>query len=358
MINEVNPKALLVAERLDIAARIPLAKSLLEGGSDQEALELYSSMMLSDSPSGKFFEEGQIMSLNDRVDAFAKLAASVREFGFRQDRPVPVRNGVPVNGAHRIATSIAANVNVFTVEEATPPRHDYSYRYFESIGSDPMLVIQMSRIFIQYADKCRVAAFWQEATAYTETLIEEVGQSNVIYRAKFALKSLGRVPSILEACYGHEPWFSSLALPKLVRDRKLEQGGVLELLFFQLRDDKSTLDIKTALRNLMDAERGLVPHLLHIGDSNSDAIKVLEALLADTPTGLIESRFRLPMRFAWEVMNACEFLFLRLVHKLPNGSQLAVLNVAKRFAAFSRISSQKLKNRAGNWLRRDPRTRI
>jgi len=59
-------------------------------------------------------------SVDDYMKAAAALFTDMRDFGFRQDCPVPVDpDGELLGGAHRVASALALGINAVPVQHAT-----------------------------------------------------------------------------------------------------------------------------------------------------------------------------------------------------------------------------------------------
>ena len=110
-----NPLDVFSVKRLDIASRTPLVRSVVENWSPIWALELYREV--NEKLHLNNWNEPPKADSIDYMVSFFELINSIRLHGFDyMEGAIPIRDGIPVNGAHRLAASLVIGNEISTIE--------------------------------------------------------------------------------------------------------------------------------------------------------------------------------------------------------------------------------------------------
>jgi hypothetical protein len=110
----VRPESLVRPQRFDLIVKYDLFRALLNGG-DRAAEDRYRRHIAARTGGC----EGAKQSVDDYVQAATALLKSLQDDGFDPETPIRIggANGLPLDGAHRIAAALALDLEVLVVEE-------------------------------------------------------------------------------------------------------------------------------------------------------------------------------------------------------------------------------------------------
>ena len=108
----IDPLTLLRYNRFDIAAKLIFIKNKNKNTNCSFSQDVYRQHL---KVWNNFYENNpKKEKYSDFVNSFKKLFDSIQANGFRESSKVPVLNGLAINGAHRIASSIFLGTNLYT----------------------------------------------------------------------------------------------------------------------------------------------------------------------------------------------------------------------------------------------------
>lgn len=160
-LEEISPKQLLTINRLDLAVRYLIAKDILFGVENPANTSLYCRMILirTGANEGKgYFSEYERIGTSEYIDAIKKLADSMRKEGFNKEYAIPLgSNGVFLNGAHRVATALALEENIWISKYGEyAGATDFSISWFYNNGFTNDDIIRILRGYGDLYEECGI----------------------------------------------------------------------------------------------------------------------------------------------------------------------------------------------------------
>ena len=108
----VKAQDLLVPERLDIAFRFPLIRSIVNDTNPSWGIDFYFQYLDKCRNFGPY-SEGHKSSFLDYLNDFLDLIQSMNSFGYIEDSPaIKTNRNIPIEGAHRIAVARFLNLDL------------------------------------------------------------------------------------------------------------------------------------------------------------------------------------------------------------------------------------------------------
>lgn len=221
---------------------------------------------------------------------FDELIKSLKIHGF--DTTVSVipigKNGIPYNGAHRIAACIWFQLEVKTRLLKNRPGSVYDWQFFQTyqLHVPHGLRTEFTDVMaLQYAllksDSCRMIVVFPKALEEERDLQAFEGElkafGKIVYKNSLELTSNGLI-NLIEECYYREPWIGDdyhgvKAKFKLCWAQRLRVQAYL----FEPQDPGLVRLIKTRLRKHFSAGQ----HALHINDTPVETVRIAKAILND-----------------------------------------------------------------------------
>lgn len=276
----INPGELKLHARFDLPAKVAFAEALLKGRGEAWSEELYAAHIRAFNG---FFEhhEGVLVkrSKDDFVESFRSVVRSIAEHGFRQDLdPVPVSSdGVPINGAHRVAACIAAGRDVL-VEMRPEPAPVFDYRFFAQRGLGADQADLIARLAVRRAPDMRAALVWPAARAESSRVhdtLEPLG--DVVYCRPVHLPWRGLV-NVVRVVYERERWRggpqNGYAGAQTKATACYADGQTLYVALFVPKEGVDPVEAKAKIREHFGVGRSSI----HVCDTYEETLRVAEIL--------------------------------------------------------------------------------
>jgi hypothetical protein len=203
-IYEVNPKIFINPDRLDIMIKLGFLKSKITGQLNYDAslVEQYYLEHIRCFNFGKYYEFGSIKNSSDNfIDDFLLLFESIKECGFSVDRSIiPVnRLGVPINGAHRIACSIALDKPIRIVI-LDCESESYNVPFFSGRGLKSEAIRYALNFLIELNPSYRVGIIWPKGDILSKS--EYISE----YIFKSQSLSFNQITFLILLLYSNDEW--------------------------------------------------------------------------------------------------------------------------------------------------------
>lgn len=275
---EVQATELLNSNRFDIAAKVLYLEMLNSGVSFAE--EIYVDHIRAFTL-GKFIEPGSNNknSIAIFLEDFISIYEDIKQNGFDSEKSIiPCdKDLVIINGAHRVASAIAANRKVsLVVVGQQPPKYDYRFFMDRSVPRPYLDAIAIK--YVELSKKSHVAFLWPSAIG-SDSEVENL-IPNIVYKKKIKLTMNG-AHNLLSQVYLNEEWLGSIECNfpgvkgKLVECFK--GNGDLRIIVFDAPPDTSVLEIKESIRSIYNIGK----HSIHITDNHKEAINSARLTLND-----------------------------------------------------------------------------
>ena len=272
--DNLDPSELLTPSRLDIAAKLSLAKRILEGSDEAWGAELFSASLIALNPLEEFSEDNVKFSLDDYLEEFRRLLSSLSKAGFDSEiSKIPLaRDGSIWNGAHRIAACIA--LGSLVTAEATPEiPQTYDWHFFRRAGMHHFYLDEMAWQFCKASKNSRAIVLSGLGATESARVIENLGRRRGIFFAKtIELNDLGARRQI-RLLYDHLDWFTDDLLEKLVLER-FQSGSSATVCLYQEPNGGSSREIKEELRQLLGPQE--FERKIHGSDDWQETLKIAE----------------------------------------------------------------------------------
>jgi len=155
-LRRVKPDTLLSPARLDIVIKHSYFTSLLRPGMDEAAVGLYDQHIT--QRTGGLEDEKR--RTEDYHDAARALLASLQRDGFDPRHPVPIgTNGLPRNGAHRIAACLALNLPL-VVRDEPDPGPEWGFEWFRTREFTREQLDHLVRSYARLSPRVVAFVFW------------------------------------------------------------------------------------------------------------------------------------------------------------------------------------------------------
>ena len=208
------------------------------------------------------------------VSAFQSIEKSILDEGFDSQRSlVPVSStGAIFNGAHRVASAIRANADVWRLQTELPI-HVCDYRFYQSNGVATKFIEMAVRRYINQAHGVYLAFLWPSGiskTKQSESLIP-----NIVYRRTLPL-SLNGGRNLLFELYKHMDWIGSKRNGYSGIEQKLAECfpklEEVTVVAFQAPSIDAVRAIKEQIRKVHDIGFSSI----HITDTKEEAVRISE----------------------------------------------------------------------------------
>ena len=281
-VETINGKELLCSKRLDIVAKMKYLE--LKDISIEFAKSLYLEhirVMTKDS----FIEAGSNKTkAQDFIDAFVKLYEDMKENGFREDLlPVPVdKNGVILDGAHRVACSIVLNIPVKVVKLPIEAIYDnYDYSYFEQHLMEEDYLDYLVLEYIKEKNNIGCINIWPSAVGHDEEVKNILNDNfEIVYYKEISLNENGAF-QYLAQIYKEYSWAQNNGDGFSGVYRKLlpcfPTFNPVRVYFIATDDYAKVTAVKEKIRDIF----GLEKHSLHATDNYEETLEMSEILLND-----------------------------------------------------------------------------
>lgn len=290
-LKNISPKDMLHHYRLDLAVRYLLAKDIVFGIENPANLSLYSRMILvrtGANEGNQYYFDSKRNGTKEYIEAMKKLCKKMQKSGFTQEGYIPVGdNGVFLNGAHRIASALALEENIwvsrFIGENGNT---DFTIEWFEKNGFNTDDKIRILRAYADLYENCGVILLFAPCMgqwSYIEAQLKKemciVGSVDLDFTDNYiAFENLFR------EIYSDPLWRN------VYIDRKLEllKMSKLKIRLVLVSDEefedrslyKTIENVKLELRDNMYFETDIAPIVMHGSNSRGEFIHLKEILLS------------------------------------------------------------------------------
>lgn len=203
---------------------------------------------------------------------FDNIFSDIRKNGFDANKTlIPLsKDGIIVNGAHRLASAIFLDQDVKCIQLETHNQiYDYKFFYHRNVTNNTLDIAVST--FIEYADNAYIACIWPTAQGCNNEIDAIV--PNIIYKKNIKLNANG-AHNLLSQIYHSEAWLGSVE-----NNFKGTSGKMIEcfktfapvrIIAFQANGIEEVLQVKEQIRALFNVGK----HSIHITDTKEQAIKL------------------------------------------------------------------------------------
>jgi hypothetical protein len=294
-----DPLDVLSVKRLDIASRTPLVRSVVEAWSPIWALELYREV--NEKLHVNNWNEPPKANSIDYVVSFFELINSIRSQGFNhEDGAIPIRDGIPVNGAHRLAASLVIENDISTIESHMPAEIQ-DINFLSQIGVGDSYLDAMVAEFVDVNPHIRAFVVLGMSEKDLNGICSEIENEVPILAIKnFPLSEIGK-RRVIDLMYSHNSWWRLNQLEKFVSERFRDGPSQASLILYDSRFSLDILQLKSRARaRLGDTE---FDRQIHGSDFHHDTQILVRTIFSKSGLDFLNSS---PIGSELRIMNTLE----------------------------------------------------
>lgn len=278
----INARELLNFQRFDLYAKLFYIENYHVN--KELATKVYEEHIHAFNPDFREPGRDDKNSCDDFIISFDKIIAHFREHDFDDNVSiVPVdRNGIILDGAHRIAALAFYNKNVTIAKFAdVTAKCKFDYKYFLNRGLKSETADLIALEMTKWTKNVRFACLWprigkQQQKDIATHYLSESFKIGYIKDCHLNLKSLEQLISFV---YFNQDWVSQ---PLSVKDKALNcYGNSSSIIRFAVLatelDNKQIIAHKESLRNMF----GYNKHSIHITDTDEEAVALSNLVFSE-----------------------------------------------------------------------------
>lgn len=290
-LERISPKDMLHYYRLDLAVRYLLAKDIIFGVENLAHLSLYSRMILIRTGAyedDQYYFDSKREGTRGYIEAVKKLCKEMKENGFEQKGYIPVGdNGVFLNGAHRIASALALEENIWVSRfPGKSGNTDFTMEWFEANGFNTDDKIRILRAYADLYENCGIILLFapcMEQWGYIEAQLKKemsiVGRVDLDFTDNYIA-----FENLFHEIYS-DPLWRNVYIERKVGLLKMSELKIRLLLVsdegFKNRDLYKIIENeKLELRDRMFFDTDIAPVVMHGSNSREEFIHLKEILLS------------------------------------------------------------------------------
>lgn len=277
-LKNVPAVSLISRSRLDIPVKLDYISALASGKNAEYEKEQYRKNLEIIS-NGSFIEPGSSnKKCFDDYDRYLQKLIQMMRNGFDQKISlIPVsKNGIPLDGAHRIAVAayfdLPVTVAVFDVED-----FQYDFDYFKSRFCSAEYLDSLALTYLKYTqNKTSLLIEWPRKGRLGD-LVHEVFGSDIIYCKEETL-NYNAVKNIMLMNYWGEDWIGASGAPKLgIRSKALAcfEGGSTKFHWVENLEIEDVHNRKARIRSFVQGEK----HVIHSTETFYETRMVSQSIL-------------------------------------------------------------------------------
>jgi hypothetical protein len=282
-VEKVAAAELLSLRRIDIPIKIRLAENILGLANNEYAVEDYLSHIHAFTL-GTYKEIGSHKNgAGDYIRSFTRLAHSMSRDGFNHAKSiVPLSsNGVPVNGAHRIAIAACLNQEVYAARLNCNDPY-YGVEYFEERYIERNCIERALHKLIELDPKYKAGIIWPRGEIYLSN--NELVTTHTIAKQKLSFQQLMMLAGL---AYGSEPWMSNEANPfanLLYKTDACFSTALSRLILIRDSDRLAAFQYKDKVRSYTPVGK----HSIHTADDSNQSASLVTFFFNPTYRKILE----------------------------------------------------------------------
>ncbi len=222
------------------------------------------------------------------LDSMDNLVESLESKGFDDSKIVPLsRDGILLDGAHRVGLSLCLNLDIPTVTLNTESPM-FNYDFFRARGlSEPMLD-NLALEYIKLKSQTRLVVLWPTAEGNqneVEAVLNKYG--DIVHFKELNLTSTG-AHNLVSLAYRNEPWVGSVSDGYAGATNKanwcFSKNGPLRVFVFE--SDSDLVKMKDEIRDIFKVDK----HSIHINDTYQETLELAEILFNNNSVNFINTR--------------------------------------------------------------------
>lgn len=282
----IDPIELLCANRLDIAAKVwylHMRKNMKTYANDVYVEHIRA------MTKGSFIEAySEKNNPKAFIEGFERLYSSIKNVGFDVGNPIPVdRNMQILDGAHRVAASLALGIKVPIIILPIDAVDKYDASFFERQGVSNDLIDIFVQQYIKMSKNVVCINIWPSAQEHDKNLETIIGRYfKVVYKKNVQLNENGALYYLIQI-YKEYSWAQNDTDGFSEVYRKLlpcfPKFSPIRTIFVDKKCDIDLVEVKNEMRSLFN----LGKHSLHITDNQMETIEIANIVLNNNSINFI-----------------------------------------------------------------------
>lgn len=272
-----NPLSLLTHLRFDINAKVFYAKHKSLNSEFPKNLYLEHIRVWNG-----FFESYPIKNNpEDFINTFNSTLESIIRFGFKSPEKnyIPLKDGSPYNGAHRVAAGIVSNNEIYGKEDTSNGQHVCDYNFFKQKGLSEEYLDEMALEYVRNKKNTYTISIFSSDKKNLTPSIETIKKySNIVYSKEIEFTELGKHNYIVEL-YRFEKWVgdhsSDYGGAKHKMSNCFRNSNKIQLFVVECDNIDKLLLCKKEIRDYYREEN----HSVHINDTQEETWRITSTLL-------------------------------------------------------------------------------
>ncbi|MGI2787762.1 hypothetical protein [Vibrio fluvialis] len=286
--NLIEPNKLRLSDRFDIFIKVYLLKSLdgfisLNKGLCAYRLSLYAM--------NSFIEYDELykpvkVGFNDFYLSFIELSKVIKENGFdMSSAPIPVdSNFLPLNGAHRIASSLYYGNNILVESINNEANHVWPYSYFHNLSFPHFIIESVFLNMINYHSNMYCACLYSSSLSNHDEFISLLNEHSDIL-ADFTREYSDVGKRVLTSIYySGENWVGNRKNKYKGTANKFKHcftnGNKVRYVVFKFTDNNNDNDRVLELKERLRKIASIGKHSIHITDNGDETKDLLLSIMS------------------------------------------------------------------------------
>jgi hypothetical protein len=229
-----------------------------------------------------FFEESpRKTSPQDFIDHFDKTIESIKNDGFvdLENNYIPLKNNSPYNGAHRVASAIVTNQEVYGKENDMNGQYNCSWEFFKGKNLGEEYMDEIALEFVRMKKNTFTVSIFssdRKNLSYAEKILKEY--SKIIYEKEVNFSELGKLNYIIEL-YRYEPWVGSFedsfSGANYKKNCCFNKSNKIKFYLIECENINDLIKCKKEIRDVYNEEN----HSVHINDTYDETVSISTTIL-------------------------------------------------------------------------------
>ncbi|PSV03893.1 hypothetical protein, partial [Photobacterium kishitanii] len=279
-VNYVDAKSLISENRIDICVKYQYLNAIIN---EWDSIDYYRDMYKSTIyyfSDGVFYEPGESnkKSFDDFELEFKNLYSTIKENGFNESKGyIPLsKNGIPLDGAHRIAVAAILDLTIPVLYLDTED-NIFDYAFFKKKGAIDIELRSYLQCLYEIDVNLRVAIIWPYCSV-DENLISDIYGESLIAVHEYNL-NLNGVRNLCLLSYHNESWAGNernswSGIPNKADD--CYRNKPTKVYYFRTNGLNNDTKIKEKVRSLADGSKNNI----HSTDTYEETKDITDVLLS------------------------------------------------------------------------------
>lgn len=285
-VNNIDPLTFLNFRRLDIVIKYLYIKSIESAVDSQYYNRLYLAHIKAFNNYVEADNSGKV-GPDKFIESFKTLYSKLKKVGFSDQFPIPLsRDGIPLDGAHRIACSMVLKNKVPSVSlDADTPCFDYNF--FKSRGLKNSYLDAAALEYAYLKPDTRAVVIWPTAEGKQgklEHILKKYG--DIVYFKEVYLNKTG-AHNFTAIAYKRESWVGAQTsgYPGAINKANwcFENKGPLRVFLFE--STQNLIAMKDEIRDIFNVGK----HSIHINDTHEETLEIAQTLFNDNTITFLNS---------------------------------------------------------------------